>query len=67
VEYDRPASLYSIDLVKAFTILELNAVLEILEIKNVPNSLFSLIKDIYVNNFIRIRSHSKTFGKDTSK
>jgi hypothetical protein len=63
MECNRPVYFCFIDLEKSSDNLELNRVLDILEFSIVPNNLFILIKDIYVSNFIRIRSHGKLLGK----
>jgi hypothetical protein len=59
---NRPAYFCFIDLEKSSNNLELNTMVDILEFNIVPNSIFILIKDIHVSNFIRIRSHGKLLG-----
>jgi hypothetical protein len=51
------------DLEKAFDKLELKSVLDILERNRVPVGLVILIKNVYTNNFIRVKCDSKMFGK----
>jgi hypothetical protein len=60
---NRPACFCFIDLEKSSDNFELNTVLDILEFNIVPNSLFILLKDIHVGNFIRIRSNGKHLRK----
>jgi hypothetical protein len=59
---NRPAYFCFIDLEKSSDNSGLNMVLDILELNILPNSLFILIKDIYVNNFIGARSHGRLLG-----
>jgi hypothetical protein len=54
---------YFISLEKEFDKFEMKITLESLERNDVPNGLVILIKNIYTNNFIRVKYDNKVFGK----
>jgi hypothetical protein len=57
IEYNKPTYLCFIDLKKAFDQIIVQDVIKILQSKNVPEQMITLINNIYVNNKMKIRNN----------